>query len=161
MYKKRNPLNVSPKSDNNTTSACVSLTEPTPVARHDQRAEASTDDALRPPQRWLLEGSRVLVQKGVDAVGGRRTSIPHDGLCGGRQKHFLSGEKIILTVQHSSSDWSQPWLTVTGSALFVPVSISAKHTWLKVFSNNPGVVVRIFSVPLGNCKEPKGGPTVH
>lgn len=151
-------------------SACASLTEPTSVARHDhQRTEASSDDALRPPQWRLLEGSRVLVQEGVDAVGGRRTSIPHDGLCGGRQKHFLSGEKIILTVQHSSSDWSQPWLTVTGSAwcanlfvsLFVPVSISEKHTWLKVFSNNPGVVVRIFSVPLGNCKEPKEGPTVH
>lgn len=91
-------------------SACVSLTEPTPVARHDhQRAEASSDDALRPPQRRLLEGSRVLVQEGVDAVGGRRASISHDGLCGGRQKkHFLSGEKIILTAQHSSSDWSQP-----------------------------------------------------
>lgn len=58
----------------------VCLTEAAAVARHDQGAQASSDDALRPPQRRLLEGARVLVQEGVDAVGRGGTAVPHYGL---------------------------------------------------------------------------------
>lgn len=56
------------------------LTEAAAVARHDQ-TQTSSDDALRPSHRRLLERARVLVKEGVDAVGRWRTAVPHYGLC--------------------------------------------------------------------------------
>lgn len=74
------------KVTRNVIIACVCLTEPTPVARHDhERAQASSDDALRPSHWRLFKGARVLVEEGVDTVGRRRTTISHYGLCGKRQ----------------------------------------------------------------------------
>lgn len=58
------------------------LTEATAVARHDQRAQASTNDALRSSQRRLFKGACVLMKEGVDTVGRLRTAVPHYGLCG-------------------------------------------------------------------------------
>lgn len=68
------------------TNRCVVLTEPAPVTRHGhERAQAAADHALGPAQRRLLEGTRVLVQEGVDAVDRGRTAISYDGLCGQTQ----------------------------------------------------------------------------
>lgn len=60
----------------------VRLTEATAVAWHDHEgAQASPDDALRPSQRRLFEGARVLVEEGVDTVGRRGATVPHYRLC--------------------------------------------------------------------------------
>ena len=67
----------------------VCLTEAAAVARHDhERTQTSSDDALRPSQRRLFKGARVLVQEGVHTVGGGRTTVPHYGLC--RTRKYIS-----------------------------------------------------------------------
>lgn len=59
------------------------LTKSAPITRHGhERAQASSDHALGPAQRRLFERTSVLVQKGVDTVGGWRTTISHHRLCG-------------------------------------------------------------------------------
>lgn len=78
---------------------CVCLTEPTAVARHDhKRAQASSDDALRPSQWWLFKGACVLVEERVDTVGRRRTSIPHYGLCGSRHSYKMATKTYYMDV---------------------------------------------------------------
>lgn len=47
---------------------------------HHERPQSASDDAVRPAQGRLLEGTGVLVQKGVHAVGGGGAAIPHEGL---------------------------------------------------------------------------------
>ena len=60
---------------------CKCLTETAAVAWHGHEgAQATPDDALRPAEGGLLKGPRVLVQEGVDAVGGWGAAVPHDGL---------------------------------------------------------------------------------
>lgn len=84
---------------------CGCLTEATAIARHDhERAQASSDDALRPSQRWFFEGACVLVEEGVDTVGRRRTTIPHHGLCG--SQHFSLEKTFICILMHCAL-----WLT--------------------------------------------------
>lgn len=61
---------------------CEWLTKATAIARHDhERAQTSSDDALRPSQWRLFERACVLVKKRVDAVGWWRTAVPHYRLC--------------------------------------------------------------------------------
>lgn len=69
------------------SNQCGVLTESAPVTRHGHEgAQAASDHALGPAQRRLFKGTRVLVQKGVDAVDRGRTTISHYGLCG-QTKH--------------------------------------------------------------------------
>lgn len=60
---------------------CCVLTQAAAMARHHhERSQSAPDDAVWPAQGRLLEGTGVLVQKGVHAVGGGWAAIPHEGL---------------------------------------------------------------------------------
>lgn len=59
----------------------LSLTQSTAIARHRHEGpQGAADDAVRPTERGLLEGARVLMQEGVHAVGGGGAAVPHEGL---------------------------------------------------------------------------------
>lgn len=75
-------------NDRNEFKGKQRLTQPAAVAGHGhERAQASSHHTLGPAQRRLFERAGVLVQEGVDAVGGWRTAASHYGLCG-KTKHW-------------------------------------------------------------------------